>query len=54
MPRNFRRNDPHISISAREIASDDYAKYLDLNKLMKYFVIDVSDNGIGFDGNVFR
>jgi len=45
----FSSNDPHISISSREMASDDYSKYLELNKQMKYFVIDVRDNGIGFD-----
>jgi signal transduction histidine kinase len=45
----FSSSDPHISVSSREITLDDYAKYTDLNKQMNYFVIDVSDNGIGFD-----
>ena len=45
----FSAEDPHISITSYEIGSNDYQKYPELNKLIKYNAIKVSDNGIGFD-----
>lgn len=45
----FSSDNPSITISSRKITQDDYGKYSELNKQTDYFIIDVSDNGIGFD-----